>query len=75
MSPGKAILACVLAACVEHAPAQPAVDAGTVPVACDGALCATDNGSACNATSASPGALAGVALVVAALARRRRCAR
>jgi hypothetical protein len=67
-----ALLACAIAACVEGSPAQPdaAVDAGAIRVACDGALCATDNGGTCNA-SAQPAWLLG-ALVAIAGSRRRR---
>ena len=70
------ILAYILAGCVEGEPAAPDAsrDGGAIRVACDGALCATDNGSTCSATSASPGALAGVLVVLAAIGRRRRCA-
>jgi hypothetical protein len=66
-----ALLVCAFAACVERAPAEPdAAIAGATPVACDGALCATDNGSTCNAAAADPSLLAGV-LVALGIVRRR----
>jgi uncharacterized protein (TIGR03382 family) len=68
-----AILACVFAACVDHSLAAPdaAADAGDVPVACDGALCATANGSTCNTSTADPTALAGVLVALVSLCLRR----
>jgi uncharacterized protein (TIGR03382 family) len=69
-----ALVACLLAACVERAPtaADAARDGGAIPVACDGGLCATDNGSSCSAAHADPSSLAGMVAALAALARRRR---
>jgi uncharacterized protein (TIGR03382 family) len=46
-------------------------DGGSVKVACDGALCNTSNGSQCNA-GGDPTWIAGVALGLTALVRRRR---
>jgi uncharacterized protein (TIGR03382 family) len=68
-----AMLACVLAACVDRPLATPdaAVDAGDIPVACDGALCATTNGSTCNASTSDPATLAGVLVALASLRLRR----
>jgi hypothetical protein len=68
-----AMLACVFAACVDRPLAAPdaAVDAGGIPIACDGALCATANGSTCNASTADPAALAGVLVALASLCLRR----
>ncbi len=67
------MLACVLAACVDRPLAAPdaAMDAGDLPVACDGALCPTANGSTCNASAADPTALAGVLVALGSLRLRR----
>ncbi len=67
-------LACVLAGCLDRAPAtaDAAGGDGGARVACDGALCATDNGSTCDATVADPRALAWVAASLIAIRRRRR---
>ncbi len=66
-------LALLLAGCVERAPANAdaASDAG-IRVACDGALCATDNGSTCDAATADPRGLAWMLVSLVAIRRRRR---
>jgi hypothetical protein len=72
------VLACALAtpACVDAdvdaTPPAPA-DAGhdrEVPVACDGALCNTSNGSQCNA-GGDPMLVVGVAVALAAMIAKR----
>jgi hypothetical protein len=57
---------------VDATPPAP-VDAGTgreVPVACDGALCNTSNGSQCNA-GGDPMLVVGVAVALAAMIAKR----
>ncbi|HUJ59261.1 MAG TPA: hypothetical protein VLX92_12235 [Kofleriaceae bacterium] len=73
-----AALAFALAGCALGDPAAPdagARDAAALKVACDGALCKTDNGGSCAAGAADPSALVGVGAALAALVRRRQVGR
>jgi MYXO-CTERM domain-containing protein len=66
------MLALVVAGCTETAPlAQDAAVDAAIAVACDGALCRTDNGGSCSAGAGAPTTLVGMLVAVVFVAHRR----